>query len=321
MSKFDTANPSARSWRDIPQNVRSEAMSGEGRRRFAFATVRTITLIVITAASAWGGFEVWRIWQDDPQRLAASGKSEPVRSVELRTDGVLDLAWVTHTLDLPADIGLMELDLFALQDRLLAGGQVSRVVLARKFPDTLTVTLEERSPVVRIRAAVGDGAAQDFLVARDGTVFAGNGFSELLTASLPWLAGVELARSGPGFMPLDGLDRVTELLVVAQANTPALYRSWSVVDLSRLASDGEIVVRARDVPEIVFGMRDDFLTQIAFLDSTLEQIAMNPGFPRPTRINLAVGGRQVPVAFGEPVIAAPSASNQRFFTTPNRNQL
>jgi cell division protein FtsQ len=86
-----------------------------------------------------------------------------------------------------------------------------------------------------------------------------------------------------------------------------------VVDLSRLSTDGEILVQSDAVPEVVFGTRDDFFTQVALLDSTIEQISLNPALGRPSRINLAVGGRQVPVAFGGPALRAPAPAPASYF--------
>ncbi len=320
MSKFESA-PTARSWRDIPQTVAPRAMSTEGRKRRAFSTMRAIALIVTFGAISWGGFEVWRIWQSNPQQITAPGTSEPVRALEVRSNGVLDHEWAADVLALAPGVGLMELDLYALEKRLLASGQVQGVVLTRRFPDVLVITLHERTPVVRIRAAIGDAEPQDFLVARDGTIFMGAGFSATLLQSLPWVGGVQLIRAGEGFAPLAGIDKVADLMLVAQSNAPALYRDWNVVDLSRFKSDGYLIVRSRDVPEIIFGTREDFLTQVAFLDATMEQIAMNPAFPAATRINLAVGGREVPVAFGDALPAGKHSVQSPFSLSLPRNPL
>ncbi len=305
MSKSDPVHPVARTWRDIPQTVAPRAMSPTGRRRLAFSTIKTIAAVVIGGATLWGGFEIWRTLNVTPTRLTAPGRQEPVRHLDVRTDGVLDQAWVSRVLALPTGASLMELDLFALQAQLVASGQVHSAVLSRRFPDTLVVTLQERTPVVRIRAAIGPGDAQDFVVSRDGTVYAGVNYSDALMASLPWLKVGALVRSGAGFAPLQGMGTVADLLLVVQANAPALYRTWSVVDVDRLKSDGEILVTCTTAShpgyqtQVVFGTREDFLTQVAFLDSTLEQISLRPQLPPPARINLAVGGRQVPVAFAQ----------------------
>lgn len=323
MSKLDSVTPVARSWRDIPQSVAPRAMSAEGRRRRVFSTGKLVATGALTIAAIWGGLEIWRTWETAPQTLAAASKSEPVKTIDLRTDGVLDLDWVRGVLVLPRNAALMELDLSVLQSRLAASGQVRTAVLVRKFPSTLVVTLQERTPVVRIRAALGGAEPSDLVVARDGTVYAGSGYASDLIDSLPWLAGVSLTRAGDGFAPLKGLDTLAELLAVTQANAPALYRSWNVVDLARLATDGEIIVRSEAVPEVVFGTRDDFFTQVALLDSTIEQISLNPALGRPSRINLAVGGRQVPVAFGGAPARVPEAAPKTptFFRPPPRISL
>ena len=46
MNRIDPSTPSARSWRDIPQQIAPEAMSKVGRRRLTFGLVRTIALVV-----------------------------------------------------------------------------------------------------------------------------------------------------------------------------------------------------------------------------------------------------------------------------------
>ncbi|GAB1488006.1 hypothetical protein MASR2M8_04490 [Opitutaceae bacterium] len=313
MSKLDSVTPVARSWRDIPQTVAPRAMSTAGRRRLAFSTGKLIATCALSVVAVWGGFEVWRTWETSPQAITAAGKGEPVKTIELRTDGVLDLSWVNDVLALPRNVALMELDLPRLQSSLTVSGQVRSAVLVRKFPSTLVVTLQERSPVARIRPETGS----DLVVARDGEVYSGTGYPEDLISSLPWLAGVRLTRTDDGYAPLSGLETLAELLTVTQANAPALYRSWNVVDLSRLSTDGEIIVRSKDIPEVVFGTRDDFFTQVALLDSTIEQISLNPALGQPSRVNLAVGGRQVPVAFGHAPAAVrtpePAKQNPSFF--------
>jgi cell division protein FtsQ len=296
MSKTLSTPPAARSWRDIPQHVAPRTTTKVGRRRVTFNTVKTVATIVVGLALAGGAFEVWRTWQANPSAIAGGPQSEPVREITLRTDGVLDQAWVEATLALPEGVGMMELDLFALRDRLTASGQVASAVVAREFPATLMVALEERSPVLRLRAPLDDGRLRDFLLARDGTIFMGEGFAAELLDRLPWLAGVKLAREGAGFAPLTHLGQVADLLATASSQAPALYRDWRTVSLARFDTDGHIVVQSGAVPEIVFGTREDFLSQVARLDLILER--MRGGESAVVRsINLAVGAAQVPVAF------------------------
>jgi cell division protein FtsQ len=213
---------------------------------------------------------------------------------------VLSQDWVKQTLDLPNNIGLMELDLCSLRARLLDHQQVKSAVLKREFPDTLRVVLQERFPVVRLKARLNGPDVRDFLVAQDGTVFAGHEFEQMETRRLPWLGGVRLVRHGDGFAQLSGIDRVADLLSTARSNTPKVYDTWRVVSLERMARDGQIIVQSSQVPEIIFGLREDFFTQLARLDLILEE-TMERNIPVMKSIDLSVGARQVPVALHTPL--------------------
>src|SRR5690606_31110791 len=132
MSRSAAPSSTARSWRDIPQEIAPRAMSPVGRRRSTFRTVRTVATVVGVAAVAAGAFEVWRTWRDTPQLLATPVDSQPVRTISVQTDGVLDRSWVERVIELPEGVGLMELDLYALRARLMSSGQVASAVLTRE---------------------------------------------------------------------------------------------------------------------------------------------------------------------------------------------
>jgi cell division protein FtsQ len=205
----------------------------------------------------------------------------------------------------------MGLDLMRLRSRVMADPQVGSASLIRNFPDTLTVRISERSPVARVMADAGGGATGVLLVSRDGAAFAGTGFDPAIVATLPWLDGVALARRKGALAPIEGMGAVADLLASAKMEAENLYRTWQVVSLSRLASDGEIEVRTRLGTRIVFSAHEDYLRQIAKLDRVTAD-STDP--TRPLReVNLALGP-QVPVSYGTaaPVLAeaapAPAAT-------------
>lgn len=297
--------PKARSWRDIPQEIEPRRMSRVGRRRLNFALGKTVLMIVALAAVGWGGFEIWQTLQQDPQRLTSVNESRPVELVDLQTNGVLDDAWLAETLDLAPSAGLMELDLYELRSRLTATGQVRTAVLVREFPATLKVTLEERSPVVRLKAKLNAPEPRTFFVAQDGTVYQGHGYETKLVRSLPWLGGVRLRREAEGFVPLAGIPQLADLLATARGTIPEEFANWRVVSLERLSADGQILVQSSKVPEIIFGVREDFYSQIARLDLILEETSRRTTAPLRS-IDLSVGASQVPVALSQPSPAFPS---------------
>jgi cell division protein FtsQ len=273
-------------------------MSRRGRRRQLAAWAKVGALSVVAHS-----------WSTDRAALATAVRSEVVRDVVLITDGVLTRDWAAGVLALPKSASLMALDLPALRDRLLTSGQVRVAVLARSFPDTLVVTLQERTPVARVQAADPDGKARQLLVAKDGVVYEGLNYDKAMLAGLPWLDGIRLVKSGNGYEPVAGMADVSALLSTAQLQAPHLYREWLIVSLARLAGRDEIVVKAQDIPEIIFSRKRDFFKQVAQLDYVIDAAHGLEAAPMLQSVNLSLEG-QVPVRLqGSPdaLAAAPDA--------------
>ncbi len=288
-----SALPPGRSWRNIRQEVQPQAMSRKGRRRQRLEWVKLAALFTFTVIAAGSVYEVVHAWETDRAALATAVHSEPVRDVVLITDGVLTQKWVGSVLGLPKPASLMALDLTALRDKLRANAQVRVAVLTRSFPDTLVVTLQERTPVARLQVSEGIGPSKQFLVARDGVVYDGFNYDKQMLAGLPWLDGLRLVRAGGGYEPIAGMSDVAALLSTAQLQAPHLYRGWLIVSLARLAGHDEIVVKAQDIPEIVFSRKRAFFKQIAQLDYVVDQVRTLPE-PALQSVNLVLEG-QVPV--------------------------
>jgi hypothetical protein len=299
MSKTATTAPFARTWQDISQSVNPRAMSKAGRQRRVASTLKFAGVASVLALIVWGASEIAETMGSSPNKLGLAEAGPPLKDIALATDGVLDHTWADRTLALPKNATLMSLDLYALRTRLLAHGQIKAAVLTRNFPSTLAVNIQERSPVARIQVQVGDAPPRALLVARDGVVFDGKNYAPALLDTLPWLDGVKLARLGGqahadnGFAPIDGMDTVADLLTTAHNQAEHLYRTFEVISLARLASDGELVVRSKDIPEITFNTRDDFFRQLARLDYVLDLARAQPDKPLKS-VNLA-NGLQVPV--------------------------
>jgi cell division protein FtsQ len=225
-----------------------------------------------------------------------------VRNLVLVTDGVLDRNWLARTLAIPANATLMGLDLVRLRSSVLGDAQVASASVSRNFPDTLTVRVSERSPVARLAVELGGGAPRTLLVSRDGVAFDGTGFDPAMVDSLPWIEGAAVVRSGASIAPIAGMSAVSDLLASAKLEAESLYRTWRVISVGRLASDGEIEVRTKEGMRVIFGTNENFLRQIARLDLLMDSTT-DP--TRPLRqVDLSLGS-QVPVAYGT---AAPMLS-------------
>jgi cell division protein FtsQ len=293
MSKSATTAPFARSWQDISQSVNPRAMSKAGRQRRLASTLKFAGVASVLALIVWGAIEIAETMGSNPNKLGLAESGPPLKDIALTTDGVLDHTWAERTLALPKKATLMSLDLYALRTRLLTNGQVKAAVLTRNFPSTLAINIQERSPVARVQVQVGATQPCAFLVGRDGVVYDGKNYDPALLNTLPWLDGVKLVRANGGFAPIDGMDAVADLLATARNQAEHLYRTFEVISLARLASDGELVVRSKDIPEITFNTRDDFFRQLARLDYVLDLSRTQPDKPLKS-VNLA-NGLQVPV--------------------------
>jgi len=261
------------------------------------------------AAVAWAGWQVVTVLQNSPRPAAVSADAVPIgHNLTLSSDRVLnkDTAWLKRSLALPKNATLMGLDLQQAQERIKASGQVASVSLVRKFPATLSVTVSERSPVARILAQTADGNTRALLVSREGIVYEGADYDPAMMAGLPWLDGVRLVQRAHGLAPIEGMAVAADLLSQARLEADWLYRSWTVLSLARLQSDGQIEVRTRDGLKVTFGTAEDFFHQIARLDTTLDKISAEGGPAARAalrEINLSLGARpggqevDVPVKF------------------------
>ncbi|MBS0631345.1 MAG: FtsQ-type POTRA domain-containing protein [Verrucomicrobia bacterium] len=308
MNPTETNVPLSRSWKDIPQQVKPRAMSSGGRRRMRFGLAKTVGAIALLGLLAWGGVSLAVVLQQGPKRVPGQAEAAPIRDIVLATDGAINREWVVRTLGLPKNATLISLDLYQLRARLLASGQVLSASLTRNFPATLTVSLTERLPVARLMAQLGTEPPHLLLAARDGVVFEGIGYDESTTAALPWLEGVQLTRKDGVLQPIPGMATVADLLSKGRIEAEHLYRTWQVVSLARLATDGEIEVKTAEVPRIIFGTRESFFPQLARLDLLLDTVRAQSAAPF-KEINLAIGAT-VPVAFDGLTAAAPATAGK-----------
>jgi hypothetical protein len=312
------SEPPGRSWRTIRQEVSAPAMSAKGLQRQVAGWLKVGLLSISLGLAVWGLVALVHSWETDRAALTTAVHSAPVREVVLITDGVLTQQWVKGVLVLPKQTSLMALDLPALRDKLLLHGQVRSAVLTRNFPDTLVVSLQERSPVVRIQASEGFGSTKQFLVAKDGVVYEGLNYDRKLIASLPWLDGVRLVKNGSGFTPIAGMADVSTLLSTAQLQAPQLYRSWLVVSLARLAEADEITVKSHDVLQIIFSRNRDFYKQVAQLDHIID--ATRAIEPNLQSVNLTLEGH-VPVRLSGTPDELAAAVRPEFSLQPPQRKL
>ncbi|TVR51347.1 MAG: FtsQ-type POTRA domain-containing protein [Puniceicoccaceae bacterium] len=301
--KKTTTNERVRgsSWRSIPQSVGGQARTGEARRRRRRHWLGLAGAFVCVAALVAGALYALGSAQGTFSGFGGLVRGEPLRAIELRTDGVLDQAWIERVMMVEQGTPLVRINLAAAKARLEREGQVRLAVVSRRFPDTLVVTLEERVPVARILIAEPHLAPEVRLVARDGVVFNGRGHDREMLERLPFLEVSQLVRDGEGIAPIEGMERVADFLERSQNLAPDIRRSWRVV---QLREDGLIGVRGSGGPVVIFG-QGELLPQLQRLDYILDFYRTRPRTP-PRTIDLSLPG-QVPVEHATTRQAGPRA--------------
>ncbi len=197
----------------------------------------------------------------------------PVKNIEIRTNGVLTRALILPFLNLPKDIGIMNVDIFELQSRLESIGQIREAEVERQFPDSLKITIHEYLPIVKLICVNELGKRQGLLVSKEGNVFKGYGYSKQKLQSLPYLTGIQLYKTGKSFKRIAYMNYVDELLSCARLESPHLFKYWKSISLEYCLYGNQdlgafIKVKTKNIGEIIFAP-EKFELQLGRLNSII----------------------------------------------------
>ena len=262
------------SWRKIQQGRQRGSTTRTARKRRLLILFRT-SLLVLLLITIVAGIVVLRYFGEIVED-ASPQVAEQSLDLEFSSDGVLTEEWFRNRFGGMLYTDIRQIDVGDLKQRLESFGQVAAAAVAVTLPSQLRVELQERVPILRVRLKDADGTAMVLLIARDGTLFDGANYPSETMRRLPGVAGLRLRRGEDGYLPVDGLGQVAELLDLAKSRLPALYRHWRVIDLGDWNPELEyrpslVRVRSSHIEEIVFstyGIED----QIARLGGILEHI-------------------------------------------------
>ena len=290
-----------RSWKEIDQSKKpTKAVTPFGRRRLLRKTFKVsqfvLLILLVTAAAVWIVYHFQR-----PQAsVPAIVDTEPIRWINVATDGVLDLDWFRANFPSIQGQSLINLDHFALKREIEKKGQILAVSIEKRFPDQLTIRLREREPILRIRLAAQDGKMMDWVIATDGAIFEGKNHSKVVTDRLPFLEINRFVRTASGPQALEReLEVIAPLLNYAKRYYPRLYETWQVISCKHLKQDekapGSIIkIRSQLVDEIFFTSKD-FEKQLVRLAQTINYYGSR-GIQRLASVDLSLeGSREVVV--------------------------
>lgn len=274
-NKSSTAAAGAQSWRELAGSNHSRINSPQAKKRRRLKLFKlffgVIVLVAIVAACYWAG----RYLQQSKETLTIKTPSQPVQRLLFNTDGVLPDQWVRAVIKLRPGTSMMEVDIYGLKQKLEAQGQVKSASVERVFPGDLKITLQERTPVLRLAIEDTSGKRKVRIVARDGTVYDGTGYPKSMLQRLPYI--LPYRHPDGSYLPLRGVDRVADLLDYARNNSPELLATWQVVSLRHYSGElelpGQVIeVRSGSIPRVIFSASADYGKQLDRLKYILSYI-------------------------------------------------
>lgn len=253
-----------------PKENRIQSVQARKRRQmqslkwvFGISAILGITLLVTLK---WNEYK-----QSNPIRT----HSNTVKKILFRSDGVLSCQWLGSEIRIPKDTALMEIDIYAIKQKLDSIGQVQFATVEREFPDRLNIKIKERVPILRINLANSRGHFENRIVARDGTIYKGIGYSEPTLKRLPYL--IPYPHTGTAIQPVRGIETVAQLMEITSETQSWFFESWKVVDLSNYSGDNDlpgqvIKVNTSLIPSIIFGTNKNFDQQLGRLGMILSYL-------------------------------------------------
>lgn len=202
------------------------------RRRWTLILV-AVVIVVLLAVSGW---------------LVAVSPVLAARHVDVGGASVLSAAQVREAAQVKLGVPLARQDLQGIADRVAGLGPVAAVQVTRSWPRTVTISVQERTPLLAIHQPDG-------LLLVDRT---GRGY--LTVATLP--AGVLLARANPSDEPL-----LIRLGTVAAALPPGL-RSRVRLLQAHTADDVRLTLRNGDT--VVWGGAEESGVKAQVLQALLK---------------------------------------------------
>ncbi|MGC6424219.1 MAG: cell division protein FtsQ/DivIB [Lentimonas sp.] len=290
--KGGTSASGEQSWRELAGPRKKRINSPQARKRRQQKLFKILGALLLLAAVAGG--VTWSVitLKEREKAIYISTPSKPIERILFDTDGVLPDGWLGSVINLRPGMSLMDADIHQLKIELESEGQVKTASVAREFPSDLKVIIQERSPTLRLAVAAEDGTQRLKLVGRDGTVYTGKGYPKAMLNNLPYVRPYQNVDGS--YLPMQGIERVAELIDYARQNTPQLYRTWQVVSLEHYSGDldlpGQIIeVQSSWVPRIIFSAGGNYAQQMDRLNYVLSYVQQR-GNPSIERIDLSLRG-------------------------------
>ncbi len=290
-------------WRRIrqPSFTRSATLLGWAKQAKKFLKLSLYGLLLLLLV---GSVLLWKMGSaglSSHFKHANLAKGRALTTIVFKTDGFLSEDYVKRQLALPADIGLLELDLQAVQQSLGALPQIKAVSVEKELPDRLVLSVSEHQPLARLAVRTKTGRTKVLLLSEEGLVFQPAYLPKALQ-KLPWLEGIKLkprTTEPPAFEPLPELASLAPLLLYAKQYKPKLYAQFKSINCQKLDRQAQapwssIHIKTDKWGEWAFASHD-YPRQLDRLEAILNELAKRPS-KRVKRIDLSLE-KQAVVSF------------------------
>ena len=263
-------NEEKTSWRSISQQLGGPAITpiAQKRRRFVLQR-RVLTVLVVAIFLAGLGFSAYYL-NTHSNTFAPYAQEQNKTKLVFFSDGQLSESWFNENFAALKQKGLLSIDIAALQTTLLKNPQVLEVTVERRFPNTLKVSLRERTPIARVKLRQ-QGKVSVYYLSRDGQLFSSPSYTP--AANLPFLAGLSVRPVGDQLPPVAGSLTLGELLDGLKEKFPDLYLQITQIDLSEwifpVSPQTSLSLNTRSGTRLRFGTQDIAL-QLSRLRETLD---------------------------------------------------
>lgn len=202
-------------------------------------------------------------------------KTKEIKKIEFKTNGVINSKFISKFLKLKSGTSLYSVDVFEIKKNLESIKQIRHALVTRKFPDTLSITINERTPILKIAARDGEKKKIFLIDEEDGEIFESECYSNEKLKDL-FFAEINLPKNkeiGQTFEPIDKIFIITNFLKIIQLKHNKLYSQITSVSLKRYdprpgALWSRIELKTKIVKTIVFS-DSNFADQLEKLDYIL----------------------------------------------------
>lgn len=218
---------SLNSWKSLPQEPRWN------KQKIQRLSLRFLLFFLL--ASAFCGVAFF---------FHPSAQTQPFKTLFFSTNGVLTEGWVKSHISMPWGKNLLSINLEDLQTHFLKYNQIQRVDIAREFPDTLKITLHERTACGKLLVSQ-NGKKALRLISDEGYIFSPVGYKKEMLRLLPTISHVPhrlivqneisgfcLVSKLIEFLKENASDLLQSLRCISLQNfDPFLQARWRLIDL------------------------------------------------------------------------------------------